>query len=161
MAKNIVKSFAQGNIGEKIVQDIFNSTGFVCEKTQAKLAHDLVFDGDQHIEVKYDIMSSKTGNLAIEFFNSKKGQASGISATLAKYWAHVVQNVDGSNSVYIALVEKLKAWLESNKPLKTVTHGGDNNAALYIYECSRILGDTSPFKLISKECNLREVLNEL
>lgn len=161
MAKNIVRSFAQGNIGEKLVQDAFIKAGFNCEKTQAKLAHDLVFDNDKHIEVKYDIMSAKTGNLAIEFFNSKKGTASGISATSAMYWAHVVLNTDGTNSIYLALVSKLKEWIQNNKPLKTVTHGGDDNASLYIYECTHILGDESPFKQITSDCNLKELINEL
>lgn len=86
------------------------------------------------IEVKFDLMASKTGNMAIEFYNSKLCKPSGIAATKAKLWAVVL-----NGESYICGVARLKMFLKDNKPLKTISSGGDNNASLYIYKLEKIL----------------------
>lgn len=94
------------------------------------------FDAERKIvtfEIKYDLYASKSGNWAIEYWNSKKNQPSGIMATKADWWVHVV-NEESEPVLYLATVVELKAFLDKNKPFRTISSGGDNNADLYLYK---------------------------
>lgn len=145
---NIVKSFKIGNKGEDIVIDIYTKKGRKCEKSNGKINHDLILDDTFYLEVKYDIMSKRTGNIAIEYHNSKKNTPSGISATKADFWVHIAFTKTGDRMVYIAPVSELKKWIADNKPKKVIIAGGDDNADLYIYGQDIAFGDGSPFKRI-------------
>jgi|10_taG_2_1085330.scaffolds.fasta_scaffold03005_6 hypothetical protein len=90
------------------------------------------------IEVKFDKMAEKTGNLAIEYHNPKSGKPSGISVTKAKLWAHVVLDC-GHMTAWLASTKELKAYIEMYEPRKMVFFGGDKNANLYLYEDIHIL----------------------
>lgn len=93
-------------------------------------------------EVKNDVMASKTGNVALEYFNSKSKKASGITATKADWWVH---KIDGE--LWIIRVADLLNFTKSEKPRKIINGGGDNNADLLIYEIERF---TSKCKLLSE-----------
>jgi len=60
--------------------------GQLAEKSVGKL---LMLDNST-IEVKLDLLTQKTGNIAIEYRSRNK--KSGISTTKAKYWAFVIFN---------------------------------------------------------------------
>lgn len=139
--KSILKSFDEGSKGEQIIIDMFQKIGHKCEKSTGMLVHDLIIDDTYHAEVKYDLMSRKTGNLAIEYHNSKKDTPSGINATTADFWFHIVFTKAGEQKVLYAFIPYLREWIVENKPLKNIKGGGDDNADLYIYKLEDI---TSP-----------------
>lgn len=89
-------------------------------------------------EVKHDLYANRSGNIAIEFFNSKKSAPSGITATKADYWVHVLTDENGSVG-YIVEVPNLKKFLDTVKPHRTITGGGDSNADLFLYKKEDIL----------------------
>jgi hypothetical protein len=147
--KHFLSSMDEGNKGEQIVIAILNKNGHKCEKIDGRLYYDLVMNDTDLIEVKYDIMSKKTGNIAIEYWNCKSNTPSGITATSAKYWVHIAFSKDGTMSVYMAEVDILKKWIQNTPPKKTIKAGGDDNADLYIYGQDVAFGSGSPFKRIN------------
>jgi len=86
------------------------------------------------VEVKYDEMQAKTGNIAIEIYNSKSGKPSGLTATKANLWCHVLQD-----STWITSVEKLKEFCEDTPPFKSFNSVGDGNASILLYKTEDIL----------------------
>jgi len=94
------------------------------------------------VEVKYDEMQAKTGNIAIEIYNSRSGKPSGLTATKATLWCHVLQD-----SAWITSVEKLKRFSEDTTPFKSFNSAGDGNASILLYRAEDIL---EIFKRIDK-----------
>ena len=86
------------------------------------------------VEVKYDEMQAKTGNIAIEIYNPKSGKPSGLTATKANLWCHVLQD-----SAWITSVEKLKEFCEDTPPFKSFNSVGDGNASILLYKTEDIL----------------------
>lgn len=138
------KDRIRGLKGEELVIKILENDGIKCESNDDKktnIFYDLSCKMGRTkftVEVKSDYMAEQTGNLAIEYYNSKKGNPSGLHATKADIWVHCIK--DGSNlTVWGTSVRTLKAFTESEKPIKTVEFGGDNNASLWLYQDSHIL----------------------
>ena len=135
------KSKGVGRKGERKVFDLLNSLGFECEfdTDHKKNKWDLVFEyGSEKvtIEVKNDLMSCLTGNIAIEVHNPKKNVASGLMCTDATLWIHIVPN----RAIYIARVDKLKDFVKSSPFMKFFSAGGDQNADLILYKKDMIVG---------------------
>ncbi len=86
------------------------------------------------VEVKYDEMQSETGNIAIEIYNTKLGKPSGLSATKADLWCHVLKG-----STWITSVDKLKKFCEEVSPFKSLNLAGDENASILLYKTEDIL----------------------
>lgn len=86
------------------------------------------------VEVKYDEMQSKTGNIAIEIYNPRSAKPSGLTATKATLWCHVLQG-----SVWITSVDKLKKFCEDTPPFKSFNSVGDGNASILLYKTEDIL----------------------
>jgi hypothetical protein len=133
-----------GTTGEKIVAKVMRDSDIECEKESD---HEKRYDHDLNckigrkkftVEVKYDAMAQKTGNIAIEHHNCKKDEPSGIARTTATIWAHVVLD-QGFPTVWIANTKKLRVWIENNKPFKEIYAGGDDNACLWLYRDTDIL----------------------
>ena len=74
-------------------------------------------------EVKYDITSKETGNVAIEYMCN--GKPSGISTTKADYWVYVYYLDDWVWQMMYVEEFKLDLKLGDFKR----TNGGDNNAS--------------------------------
>jgi hypothetical protein len=74
-----------------------------------------------NIEVKFDEMAAKTGNLCFEMSNGSK--MTGIMATKADRVYYVVPNGDGA-TVYVFDTEKLRAFI-SDPANVTIKNGGD------------------------------------
>jgi hypothetical protein len=74
------------------------------------------------VEVKEDLMSSKTGNVAIEFMS--RGKPSGVSTSKSGIWVYIINNV-----VYFTTLSKLKNLIQENDYFKVVK-GGDNKTSL-------------------------------
>lgn len=99
-------------------------------------------------ECKFDKMAARTGNMAIEHWNSKKDKPSGITATEADIWAVVL---DPDMQVFATSVESLRRYCKENTPHKSV-HGGDNNSHMWLYKTDRILEDIfTPLSEVSPE----------
>lgn len=86
------------------------------------------------VEVKYDEMQAKTGNIAIEIYNPKSGKPSGLTATKANLWCQVLQD-----AVWITSVKTLKKFCEETPPFKMFSSAGDGNAAILLYKTEDIL----------------------
>ncbi len=104
------------------------------------------------VEVKYDEMQAKTGNIAIEIYNPRSAKASGLTATKATFWCHVLQD-----SVWISSVEKLKKFCEDNPPFKSFNSVGDGNASILLYKTDDIL---KIFERIDK-CSQKELKSKI
>jgi hypothetical protein len=140
---SIKKDLKDGDIGEKIVSKIFEKAKYWAIKnndTDIRQDYDLLIGSLTQkftIEVKYDIYSEKSGNIAIEYHNSRQNKPSGIMATKADFWVQVTPN-QGS---WITTVAKLKQYIKDNKPFRTITDAGDGNANLFLYKADKILSD--------------------
>ena len=84
------------------------------------------------IELKIDYMSARTGNIAIEFRNSKKNIPSGINITKADVWSHAYVYEDAWHCMFVK-VKDLKEYINNNPPHKIIFGGGDKNSDMYIY----------------------------
>ena len=100
------------------------------------------------VEVKYDEMQAKTGNIAIEIYNPRSAKPSGLTATKATLWCHVLQD-----SIWITSVNKLKRFCEDTPAFKSFNSVGDGNASILLYKTKDIL---SIFKRIDG-CSKEEI----
>ncbi len=82
-------------------------------------------------EAKFDLYCARSGNIAIEFFNPKQGKPSGINATEADIWVHMITK---PMSVWFTPVPLLKEFTLTQKPFKLVSCGGDDNSSMYLYK---------------------------
>lgn len=135
----MMKSLSLGNKGEDFAIKIFTNANIEAEKNEdvsKREYYDLVCKiGKKKFtaEVKYDWMAQKTGNIAIEFYNSKSQKNSGIAVTKANLWIHMLE--DGSNlTMWAASVKELKKFIKDNPAHKQVFDVGDNNACLHLYK---------------------------
>lgn len=128
---------AEGKKGEQLVKEQFAKLGIdIVENTYKPNLkdYDLVgfIDGRRFtVEVKYDIYAAKSGNIALEFYNPKKQQNSGISATKADLWCHITTN---PLEFWIANVTSLLQYTKQISPLRIINSGGDSNASLMLYK---------------------------
>jgi hypothetical protein len=86
-------------------------------------------DKELTFEVKNDVMASRTGNVAVEFHNSKQDKPSGIDRTTALFWTHKLDA-----DIWIISVAKLREFLKKEIPHRIIIGGGDDNANLYLYK---------------------------
>lgn len=161
----IKQDFANGKDGEKLVVDLLEKFKL---KPQFNNNYDKRHDFDvlfelmgksYSIEVKYDIMAAKTGNIAIEVHNTKSNNSSGLSITKADLWVQVLS----PTHIYFASTIKLREFIENTKPLKKIEYGGDGNARLFIFKKEIILNNCfDNLAAQKKNCaikRLREMLN--
>lgn len=127
-----------GDIAEQELIDHLNKIGMKAEKNTDKnlrLDFDVVAQYNGQVltfEVKNDAMASKTGNMCIEYHNTKKDAASGLYATKANWWVHKLDD-----TLWIIKVSDLLSFTATEKPDKTIKSGGDKNANLFIYKIDR------------------------
>jgi hypothetical protein len=137
------QSRGAGNRGEDFVRDVLSRAGVETEKNVAKDKRQLVqwdlkgnCGREFTVEVKYDMMAARTGNLAVEYFNVKQGKPSGIDATTADLWAYVLND---PKSCWLARTRDFREYVGANKPLRDVPCGGDDNAAIKLYRKDELL----------------------
>ena len=127
-------------------QDIFiEKLNDIKDISNIKINKDKLFDiscdyknSTYTFEVKYDLMATKTGNIAIEYFNPKLNKESGILATQADFWVTILHN---PTEIFISPVKILKKFLDNIPPCRIITIGGDNNSSMMLYKKEKILGD--------------------
>lgn len=140
----IHKSFEIGQRGESLLADSLNRFDLLAKKDDNKdnrHFHDVIFNYKKKkytVEVKYDLMAEKTGNIAIETYNPKSNKPSGINITKAHFWCHILPS-EGFNYIFMTTVKRLKNYVAANKPKKIIECGGDKNATLYLYDDAKLL----------------------
>lgn len=131
--------FNQGDKGENRIIDLLKNFEIEAAKpVPYNKYYDLLISLNKEYkgEVKSDLMGKQTGNIALEFWNSKKNEPSGLSSTLADIWFHIF-----CDEVWIANTLELKLYVQNVQPLKIIFSGGDKNANLYIYKADKIFKD--------------------
>lgn len=136
----------EGRYAERFVMDILDRAGIPSVQNDSPSREDLSawdlkaeLDGTPFLlEVKFDRMAARTGNLAIEYFNPLQGRPSGIGKTRATFWVQVLGKPE---AVWLAPVSKLRRHLERVPPLRDVKVGGDGNSAMKLYPSAEILRD--------------------
>ncbi len=161
---NFVSSVNIGNRAEQFVAAVLTNKGIKSEKHEVAnaITHDLdcvIGKRKFTCEVKYDVMAQKTGNIAIEFYNSKLCKDSGLNATTAKIWAHVILD-DTNMTLWLASVKELKKFVKNHDAFRTVLNAGDDNASIWLYKTddmldvvfhrAETLDDTNLQKLVRK-----------
>jgi hypothetical protein len=138
MTRNrFLRDLKRGGVAEELVVELLKSAQFdAAADKKARQQWDVVAD-HLTVEVKFDEYEQKSGNVAIEVFNPRLGKPSGLTATEAFLWAHVL--ADGV--VWITTVTALKKYLDKHNPDRIIERGGDNNATLYLYPSCEILPD--------------------
>lgn len=91
MHYNFTKDLKDGHDAEQeVVKRLCGPMGFQFHGSNDDNKHDLtmsLFDGPKFtVEVKNDLRSKETGNIAIEF--RSRGKFSGINTTTAKFWVY-------------------------------------------------------------------------
>lgn len=162
----MLAEFDIGKSGENFVKQLFNNFGFTCELNTVyakRYENDLFVDMDGlkfTIECKKDMMSLKTGNLAIEINNCKSDKPSGIYSTKSDIWVHMLPNKQDVLA-YAIPVKELILFAETVKPFKKTTASGDGNSDLLIYKKDIILNEFSRFDHISNKEEFKALFSEL
>lgn len=124
----------EGEKAEQLVCDILNRADIQASRDKtAGYKWDIILEHEGKkagVEVKFDKYEKKTGNIAIEVFNSRQNKKSGLSSTLAKFWVCVLSN----GEVWITLSELLKKYTKENEPLFKSYNSGDGNANILLYK---------------------------
>jgi hypothetical protein len=82
---------------------------------------------NKKIEVKYDKIASRTGNIAIEF--ESRGKPSGISITEADYYCYIIANTKCDDIYMLIAVHKLKKLCRAYFLNNCIKEIGDNNTS--------------------------------
>ncbi len=162
----MLAEFDIGKSGELLIKSLFNKFGFICDLNTVyakRYENDLFVDMDGlkfTIECKKDVMSLKTGNLALEVNNCKANKPSGIYSTKSDIWVHMLPN---KNDVlaYAIPVSKLILFAESVLPFKKTFASGDSNSDLLIYKKDIILQEFSRFDHIEDKEEFKALFSEL
>jgi hypothetical protein len=88
------------------------------------------------LEVKNDVYALKSGNVAVEVWNSKSDKPSGLTVTKSDIWVFVV-----GEEIWAANTLKLREFVDKTVPKRTVTNAGDGNASILLFEKDVIFGD--------------------
>lgn len=129
-----------GAEGENRYMQLLGGAGITSVKNEdpkTRLFWDIesTIDGDGFTtEVKNDVRAKETGNIAIEVHNSRQDKPSGLTATKANLWCHII-----GGEVWVAQVTILRAFTETTPPLRKVKRAGDDNADILLYKREVIL----------------------
>lgn len=130
------KSLSIGRRGEDYIVNLFKEAGMEAKAMDGQFEdYDLECKVGRKkftCEVKYDVMAQRTGNLAIEFWNSVSEKHSGINCTKADIWIHIVMD-DNNMTAWAISVDYFKKFINNNDPKRIVENAGDGNASLYLY----------------------------
>lgn len=143
------KDLIRGKKGEQLIIELFEKNGHLAKSNDNKdlrsfydiefslldKTYHIFFEGS--IEVKNDEYAKKSGNIAIEYYNSKSQKASGITVTRSDIWAQIA--VD---QVWFANVKQLRKFIAVNEPHRTIYGGGDKNADLLLFKIDSLFNNS-------------------
>ena len=142
---SFVHCLKKGQEAETLVSELLlkhQIEGVSCNKA----SHDISFIIDSEtysLEVKFDLYSDKSGNVAIEYYNPLKCKPSGITATTADLWVYVFPDLE----IHAVSTASLKEFIKANAPDRNLPKVGDGNASIYLYKKQFILDKA--FTLVS------------
>ena len=85
----------------------------------------MIMEGTGKVEVKQDRITTKTGNMYVEY--KSRGKASGIMTTHADYWVYVI----GTSFICVkvpVMIELIKRGIKERKWRQGVPGGDDNTS---------------------------------
>lgn len=134
------KDLREGRQAEEWVCHLFRKAGLSASLNEDKQTReerdiDLWLGGPQGVEVKFDKRSAETGNLALEYWNPLRNKPSGLLATRASLWVHVLPL---PLTAFVAPVAVLKQFIAEVKPVRLVQGAGDDNADILLYPLERL-----------------------
>ncbi len=153
---SFLKDKEYGRIGENLLISKLNDAGFDIvnpEKHERSFWDVGIKIKKNHIffEVKYDLYALKSGNIAFEYFNSKKAAYSGIMMTQADFWCHIIPETTPrilicDTKILVDMVAyhlrlnlaQFPSEARNKKIFKKVFNAGDDNADLALYKISEI-----------------------
>ena len=80
---------------------------------------------NKKIEIKYDLLASKTGNIAIEY--ECRNKLSGISITESDYYCYIIANTQCQDIYIMIETNKLKELCRKYYLMNKIKKLGDNN----------------------------------
>lgn len=134
MTNQLKKDLPRGHVGEDIVMEYLKREGHKSVKRiigNHKEYDILIDDGKISIEVKMDVMSKETGNIAVEHENY--GKPSGIKTTTANYWAFIYWYKDE----WYGGIFQTKALKKICKKAWSVNGGDDMASKIYLISVSK------------------------
>lgn len=155
----IVKDLEEGKNGEIRVKTTLESMGYECEFNSDKTIrsdYDLIINNIGTVEIKNDLYSAKSGNIAIEYWNCKSNKPSGISITKSDIWCHII-----CGNIFVVNTEKLKTFTETEKPKRIIKKAGDGNASVKLYTVEQAMQIFIPIEDIGEIiCGLSQRKNQ-
>lgn len=155
-----MSAFINGKIAEDLIESFFKELDCDTERSTGRF-----YDWDLKcklkrknftVEVKYDYMSGKTGNVCIETWNTKKDEPSGLTATKAKVWAVCIPDGDHI-TIWMCKTKDLRDFVDNNAPKRTLEKAGDNNARILLYDDFHILSIFEKMDHLTKDEKLKVV----
>lgn len=119
----------------------------------SQAGHDLLFRLGRRLlraEVKHDFLVDRTGNVALELWNTRRGAPSGLSATCADLYLYVL-GAGGSSGLWAASVPALKRFVDGCGDYREHEHAGDGNARVRVYKKNTFLAPFSRLDLLTKD----------
>lgn len=146
------RTVGAGTFAEKKLIELLTAAGLPARKNPATRRTEMIgWDVEAHLadrrftlEAKFDQYEARSGNVAIEYMNTKKCSPSGINATQADLWVTVLQD---PFAVWVARTADLKQWFHTQKPYREISCGGDDNAAMKLFRREELF-DGVPFHRI-------------
>ncbi len=126
-----------GDRGENVFASVLEGAGLETERNPgadhaARALYDVAGEIDGRwftAEVKHDLYEAKSGNVAIEYHNSRSDKPSGILATEADLWVFVLADA----SVWVANTRDLRDYFQMTPGLRDLPKAGDGNASIRLY----------------------------
>lgn len=145
-----------GRFGEQCLKCILEKAGAKVLENPARskkglIGWDLAVElGEKKftVEVKFDQMEAATGNVAVEYFNTKQARPSGILATKSDLWAFVLRK---PTTVWACNTKALRDWFQTKPFYREVACGGDDNAAIRLYRRAELFSSLPFERLDDKE----------
>lgn len=143
----MLSSKAKGDeVENELVEHLTQICGLQAQKNliySMRYSHDVeayMNDKDRlTFECKNDLYAEKSGNIAIEHFNSKKNEPSGILVSQSDIWVH-----KACGTIWVCATVRLKKFFETEKPHKKIKSGGDKNANLHLYKIDHFTSICKP-----------------
>ena len=155
-----LKDLGAGKVGENHVMDLLGKAGLNPQLNDKPKVNkwDIEFTFNNKLytgEIKFDLYATKSGNIAIEYYNPKSKVDSGVNATDAILWFHLLEGP----KVHVCLVADLKKFLDEVLCDKHVKRGGQGgNSAMKLWQISNIFG---PLMIEVDNSNISDVLIKL